>query len=158
MIELKKMRASIAENLRSFGAHRIIEISSVLRSAHVGFRDQDKFVFYVDNYIDWDQFNQFSDSDLMDKDIRNANAIASKLGPVLLRATNDRLKIAREKWQKMEKMIERRKAEVMAIKQHRVRRGIDLSSEEEDESNNRDNTDPNQANPDQANDKYPVQF
>ncbi len=54
MIELEKMRASIAENLYNLGAYRIIEISSLLRSAHVMPRDQDKVVFYVNNYIDWD--------------------------------------------------------------------------------------------------------
>ena len=26
-------------------------------------RDQNKFVFYINNYIDWDQFNQLYDSD-----------------------------------------------------------------------------------------------
>ncbi len=57
MIELEKMRASIAKNLGNLGAHRIIGISSILRSAHVVPRDQDKVVFYVNNYIDWDQFN-----------------------------------------------------------------------------------------------------
>ncbi len=53
MIELKKMCASIAENPRNLGAHRIIEISLVLCSAYVVPRDQDKVVFYVNNYIDW---------------------------------------------------------------------------------------------------------
>ena len=57
------MRASIAENFCNLGAHRIIEISLVLRNAHMVPRDQDKFVFYVNNYIDWDQFNQLYDSD-----------------------------------------------------------------------------------------------
>ena len=52
MIEFEKMRASTMENPRNLGAHRIIEISSVLRSAHMVLRDQDKFVFYVNNYID----------------------------------------------------------------------------------------------------------
>ena len=52
IIELVKMHASTAENFRNFGAHRMIEISSVLRSAHVIPKDQDKFVFYVNNYID----------------------------------------------------------------------------------------------------------
>ncbi len=63
MIELEKMRASIAKNLRNLGAHRINEISSVLFSTHVVSRDQDKVVFYVNNYIDWDQFNQLYDPD-----------------------------------------------------------------------------------------------
>ena len=57
MIELEKMRASTAKNPRNLGAHRIIEITLVLRSPHVVPRNQDKFVFYVNNYIDWDQFN-----------------------------------------------------------------------------------------------------
>ncbi len=52
MIELEKMRALIAENLYNFGAHPIIEISSVLRNAHVIPRNQNKVMFYINNYID----------------------------------------------------------------------------------------------------------
>ncbi len=54
MIQLEKMCASIVKNPRNLGAHRIIEISSVLRSAYIVLRDQEKVVFYVNNYIDWD--------------------------------------------------------------------------------------------------------
>ena len=46
----------------------------------------------------------------------------------------------------------------MAAKQYRARKGISLSSEEEDESDIRDNTDSNQADPDQANNKYLVEL
>ena len=53
-------------------------------------RDQDKFVFYVNNYIDWDQFNQLYDPDWMEKGIRNADVVARKLGPASSKATNDR--------------------------------------------------------------------
>lgn len=56
-IEFEKMGVSTAENLYNLGAHRIIEILSVLRNGHVIPRDQDKLVFYVNNYIDWNQFN-----------------------------------------------------------------------------------------------------
>ena len=49
MVELEKWHASTAENPRNFGAYRIIEVSSVLRSAHVVLRDQDRAVFYVNN-------------------------------------------------------------------------------------------------------------
>ena len=52
MIELEKMRASTIENSRNLGAHRIIEISSVLCNAHMVPRNQDKFLIYVSNYID----------------------------------------------------------------------------------------------------------
>ncbi len=88
MIELEKMRASIAKNPRNLGAYWIIEISLVLHNAHIVPRDQDKVVFYVNNYIDWDQFNQLYDPDWMEKDIKNADAVARKLEPALTRATN----------------------------------------------------------------------
>ncbi len=97
------MRASITENLRNLGAHWIIKISLVLHSAHVVPRNQDKVVFYVNNYIDWDQFNQLYDLDWMEKDIRNADTVAYKLGPTLTKATNQMLEVAREEKQKGKK-------------------------------------------------------
>ena len=54
MVELEKMRASTAEHPRNLGAHRIVEISSILRSAHVVPKNQERIVFYINNYIDWD--------------------------------------------------------------------------------------------------------
>lgn len=87
MIELEKMRAWTVENPRNLGAYRIIEISSVLRSAHVVPRNQDKVMFYVNNYIDWDQFNKLYDLDWMEKCVRNADAVAHKLKPASTKAT-----------------------------------------------------------------------
>ena len=63
MIELDKICTLTAKNPRNLDAHRIIEISSVLRSTYMIPRDQDKFVFYLNNYINWDQFNQLYDPD-----------------------------------------------------------------------------------------------
>ena len=63
MVEFEKMCTSIAENPRNLDACQIIEIFSVLCSTHVVPRNQDKVVFYVNNYIDWDQFNQLYDPD-----------------------------------------------------------------------------------------------
>ena len=54
MIKLEKLYISIIENLRKFGIYWIIEILLVLCSAHEVSKDQDKFVFYINNYIDWD--------------------------------------------------------------------------------------------------------
>ena len=51
MIELEKMRASTTANFRNLNAHQMIEISSILRRAHMVSRDQNKFVLYVNNYI-----------------------------------------------------------------------------------------------------------
>ena len=63
MVKLKKMCVLIAKNSRNLGACRMIEIFSILYNAHVIFRNQDKVVFYVNNYIDWDQFNQLYNLD-----------------------------------------------------------------------------------------------
>ena len=52
MIEFKKMHALTIKNLRNLNAHRIIKILMILCIAHVVLRDQDKFVFYINNYID----------------------------------------------------------------------------------------------------------
>ncbi len=52
MIKLEKMCALITKNPRNLGAHWINEISSVLCSAHIVPRNQDKVVFYINNYID----------------------------------------------------------------------------------------------------------
>ena len=112
------------------------------------FRDQDKFMFYVNNYIDWDQFNQLYDLDWIEKGIKNADAVTRKLRPASTRATNDRLKVARKKRRKREEMMERRKVRVMAAKRRKAGERIIASSKEEDESDTRDDTDLNQANSD----------
>ncbi len=69
IVELKKICASTAKHPCNFGAHCIIEISSILRSAYIVSRDQERIVFYVNNYIDWDQFNQLYAPDWLEKSI-----------------------------------------------------------------------------------------
>ncbi len=150
MIELEKMRGLITENLCNLGAHWIIEISLVLHSTHMVSKDQDNVVFCVNNYIDWDQFNQLYDPDWMKKRIKNTDIVARKLRPALTRATNQRLEIPKEKRRKKEEIVERRKTKAIAAKRQRAKGGISLSSEEEKnyESDTKDETDPNQANND----------
>ena len=97
MIELEKMHALITENPCNLGAYLIIEISLVLRSAHMVPRDQDKVVFYVNNYIDLDQFNQLYDPDWIEKSIQNVDAIVYKFRLALIRVTNHKLEVAKEK-------------------------------------------------------------
>ncbi len=57
IIELEKIHTSTAEHSRNLDTYRIVEISSILCSAYVVPRDQEMIVFYINNYIDWDQFN-----------------------------------------------------------------------------------------------------
>ena len=96
-------------------------------------RDQDKFVFYVNNYINWDQFNQLYDSDWMEKNIRNANVVICQLGLALIKAINHRLEVAREEAQKKKEIVERQRIKAIIVKCRRVREGIRSSSEEEEE-------------------------
>ncbi len=65
----------------------------------------------------------------------------------MIRATNQRLEVAREKRRKKEEMVERRKTEGIATKRQRARRGISLSRKEKEnyESDTGDETDPDQA-------------
>ena len=52
MIELEKMRALTIENPRNLGTYWMIEISLILHSTHMVPRNQNKFVFYINNYSD----------------------------------------------------------------------------------------------------------
>ncbi len=116
MIEFKKMRVLTVENSRNLGAYRMIEISLLLHNAHMVPRHQDKFGFYINNYIDQDQFNQLYYLDQIEKDIKNADAVACKLGLALTKATNQRLEAAREERRKMKRMVERQNIESMTAK------------------------------------------
>lgn len=91
----------------------------------------------------------------MEKSIQNANAVARKIGPALIRWTNHRLEDARKEKQKREEIVERWKAKAMATKCRRTRGGISSSSTEEGnyESDTKDDTDP-----DKANNKYSLQL
>lgn len=50
------------------------------------------------------------------KGIKNANAVMCKLRPTLIKANHHRLEVAREKRQKREKIVKKRKIEAMAAK------------------------------------------
>ena len=111
-------------------------------------------MFYINNYIDRDQFNQLYNPNQIEKGVQNIDAVACKLGLALTRANNHRLEIAREERQKKEEIKEKQKTEAMVAKCCGNRGRISLSSKKEEnyESNIRDDTDP-----DQANDKYLLQ-
>lgn len=153
MIRLKKMCALTTKNFRNLGAHQIIEIVLVLRNLHMVFRDKDKFVFYINNCIYQNQFNQLYNSNWLEKNVQNVVAVSRKLRPALKRASNYRLEVAKKKRQKKEKIVEKRKIKTITKKYCRGRREISLSSKEKknDKSDTRDD-----RNLDQTNDKYPA--
>ncbi len=140
MVELEKMCASMAKHPRNLGAHRIVEISSILRSAHVVPRDQEKIMLYVNNYIDWDQFNQLYAPDQLEKGIQNVDAVARKLTPALTKATDLRREEARQK----QNVVDRQKAEAIAEKQWRDRGGSSLLIEDNGYYDSETSADPDQ--------------
>lgn len=52
IIELEKMHTLIAKSSYNLDIYWIIEIFLVLCSTHIAPRDQDKVMFYINNYID----------------------------------------------------------------------------------------------------------
>ena len=52
MVEIEKWHALTAKNPYNLGAYCTIEVSLVIRSAHIVPRDQNRIIFYVNNYID----------------------------------------------------------------------------------------------------------
>ena len=72
----------------------------------------------------------------------------------MTKATNHRLKVAREKGQKREEIVKKQKIKAMVAKCQKARGGIGLSSKKE---GNYENDTRNKTDPDQVNDKYPLQ-
>lgn len=60
-------------------------------------------MFYIKNYIDWNQFNEFYNLDQMNKGIKNTKVVVRKLRLGLIRATNHKLKFANKKSKKEKK-------------------------------------------------------
>ncbi len=96
MIKLEKMHTLTIENSCNLDIHWIIEKSMVLCSAHVVLRVENKFVFYINNYINWDRFNQLYNLNLLEKSIWNANTVTYMLTSTLTKAISLRLEVAKE--------------------------------------------------------------
>ena len=75
MIELQKWTVHKARNARKLGGLRFYSMSTILRSAHVVPADK-AGVFYINNYIDWDQYNSVYDPDFLVSDYRVAEKFA----------------------------------------------------------------------------------
>lgn len=149
------MRFLIADNPFNLGAHWMIEISSVLQSAHMVPRNQDKVVFYINKYINWNQFNQLYDLDQIEKKIQNADLVTHKLEPASIKATNHRLEDVKKEKQTREEIVERRKAETLAAKCRRA--GGEISSSSAKERNYESDIE-DDMDPDQVDNKYPLQL
>ncbi len=115
IVELEKMRAWTAKHLRNLGAYHIVEIFSILRSVLVVPKNQEKIVFYINNYVDWDQFNQLYTPNWLEKSVQNANIVAQKLIPASTKAID----LKKDKARKKQKVVDRQKIEAIAEKRRR---------------------------------------
>ncbi len=75
IVEREKYPISRAENPLNLGGQRFYKIFEVLQSAHVVPRDTEGNTFYLNNYFDWDQFNQLYNPEKQTKGTRSANTI-----------------------------------------------------------------------------------
>ena len=74
MIEVEPSLESQAKNPRKLGHRRFYEMSNVIRSAHVV--PAGKGRSYINNYIDWDQYNTLYDVDFINNGMRVADRVA----------------------------------------------------------------------------------
>ena len=61
IVKLEKYLILRVKNSLNFGGQQFYKISEVLQSAHIITRDTKDNIFYLNNYIDLDQFNQLYD-------------------------------------------------------------------------------------------------
>lgn len=81
MAELEKYSTPRVENPLNLGTHRFYKIPLILQSAQIVPRDNDDNVFYANNYIDCDQFNQLNNPMWQTKRTCITNTISPKLTP-----------------------------------------------------------------------------
>ena len=107
MVKLEKYPISRAEKPLNLGGQRFYKISEVLQSAHVVPKDTEGNTFYLNNYIDYSQFNHLYDLEWQTKETQSANAIVQKLMPASKKAIEQR-QAARERAAQMKKTLGRR--------------------------------------------------
>ena len=103
MVEFEKYPISRAEKPLNLGDQRFYKISEVLQSTYVMPRDTEGNTFYLNNYIDWDQFNQLYDPEWQSKGTQSANAIVRKLMPASK-------KVMKQRQEAGAKAVQRKKA------------------------------------------------
>lgn len=62
MVRFKKIYALTTKNSYNLGNYWMVEISHILHIAYIVLENYNKFVFYVNKYIDCDQLSQLYDS------------------------------------------------------------------------------------------------
>ena len=75
MVEVEDWPEVRTQNPRNIGHRCFFNMSTVLRSAHIIPTDNTS-VYYINNYVDWDQYNIIFDPDFLTNGIRDTDRIA----------------------------------------------------------------------------------
>jgi len=75
MVEVEDWPQVRTQNPRNIGYRRFFDMSTILRSAHIIPTDNTG-LYYVNNYVDWDQYNTIFDPDFLTNGIHDADRIA----------------------------------------------------------------------------------
>lgn len=69
MIELEKYPISRIKNLLNQSGQQFYKISKVIQCAHIVPKNTENDIFYLDNYINWNQLNQLYNPEWPTKEI-----------------------------------------------------------------------------------------
>jgi len=134
MIELGPPRAWFQQGIRTLNGRRFYSLDSIWRSAHIipaSMESEPKptDIYYINNYIDWDQYNSLYEDDWMRKQEERAEAIGRRIEGKRRAARKERAETKRKRAE--EEDVERERAEeeeAAAIKEAGVsnkrRRGV----------------------------------
>jgi hypothetical protein len=75
MVEVEDWPQVRTQNPRNISHRYFFDMSTILRSAHIIPTDNTG-IYYVNNYVDWDQYNTIFDPDFLTNGIRDADRIA----------------------------------------------------------------------------------
>jgi hypothetical protein len=79
MIEAEDWPQTTSCKPRSIGHHCFFDMSMILQSAHV-IPSGSSGMYYINNYMDWDQYNTIFDSEFLANGIQEADRIAKQFG------------------------------------------------------------------------------
>ena len=83
MFKVKPWSKTQARNPRSLSYRRFYSLTTILRSAHlIPTSHLEKGAFYINNYVDWHQYNTLYDKDFLAKGTREADRIAKSYGRI----------------------------------------------------------------------------
>ncbi len=75
MIKMKNWSINLIRNSWKLKAHWFYWLMNVIQSAHVMFMNENMNIYYVNNYIDWDQYNTLYDEDFLKKKHQKMNEL-----------------------------------------------------------------------------------